>query len=149
MNMSMSQPRLLNLLHQISRRGPTNTFALAFMMTEGHFRGPFLRACEIAYMIIQFGLFRRSPKLTLGQCQVEFPYWVDMFGNRTWDLIRAVLDDMSNYKVCCGYLDANTCDDLKQAAIRYTGRPSRLYMQLLVQNLLEVRSAMQRLQIRV
>jgi hypothetical protein len=145
----MSQPHLLNLLHQINRRGRTNPYALAFMMTEGHFRGPFLRACEIAYMLVQFGLFHRMPKLTLGRCQVEFPYWVDLFGGRTSDLVFAMLDDISNYKVCCSYLEDNACDDLKQAAIRYTGRPSHLYMQLLVQNLLEVRSAMERLQIRI
>jgi hypothetical protein len=149
MNMSMSQPRLLNLLHRINRQGPTNPYALALMMTEEHFRGPLFRACEIAYMFVQLSLFRRTPKITLGRCQVEFAYWVQIFGGRTSDLVRAMFDDMSNYRVCCSFLDANACDGLEQTAIRYNGRPSDLYVQLLVQNLLDVRSAMQRLQIRI
>jgi hypothetical protein len=139
----MSQTRLLNLLHQIGRAEPVNLYALAFMMTESHFRGPFLRACEIAWMLVCFGILRRNPNLTLGVCQVKIDYWTEMFGRRSSKLVWAIMDDKSNYRICCKYLDDHKLGSLEASAIQYNGRPSCLYVQHLTLNLARVNSAMQ------
>jgi hypothetical protein len=138
MEMKMRRTRLLRLLHLLNKRGPINPYAVAFILTETHFRGPLHRFCELACAVLMLNLSRRQPKLTLGMCQVGLIHWQNAFGMRTWALVRAVLDDASNYQICCDYLRSKKWADLGEAAIHYNGKPSHLYVQLLRSNLMFV-----------
>lgn len=145
--MTMSRPRLLRFLRHLHERGPVNAYAVAFILTESHFRGPLYRLCELAYALMMLNIFRRTPRVTLGKCQVGLVHWQDAFGTRTFILVRAVLNDTCNYDVCCNYLSACTGSSLREMAIQYNGKPSHLYVQLLRLNLAAVISAMEQLKI--
>jgi hypothetical protein len=132
----MGRLRLLNFVTQLSNRGDAiNLSAIAFILTEKKFRGPFFRACEIIYALWLIYALRREPKLTLGKCQVSFRYWRKRFGTNNLVLFRAVLDDFSNYQICCDYLDLNQRRTLRETIISYNGRPSVLYLTLFSKHL--------------
>lgn len=144
----MSQLRLLRFLRQLSERGPVNVYAVAFILTESHFRGWLYRLCELVYAAIILSIFRRTPKVTLGKCQVGLVHWQNAFGTKIPTLARAILSDVCNYDVCCDYLKIRECHSLRELAIHYNGRPSHLYVRLLRSNLLAVTSALGRLKVR-
>jgi hypothetical protein len=143
----MSPTRLLCFLRQLHERGPVNPYAVALILTECHFRGPLFRFCELTYAVVMLGFFKAPSKLTLGKCQVGLVYWQYVFGTRIWALVRATLDDICNYDVCCEYLRTHQCTGLKDTAIQYNGKPSYLYVRMLRNNLLIVAAAMERLNI--
>lgn len=145
----MRRTRLLRFLHLLNNRGPINPYAVAFILTEAHFRGPLHRFCELACAVWLLNLSHRSPKLTLGMCQVGLIHWQNTFGIRTWALVRAVLDDVSNYQICCDYLRGRKWANLGEAAIHYNGKPSDLYVQLLRSNFMLVVFMMKRMNIDV
>lgn len=131
----MNRLRLLNLANQLNKNGPINPHAIAFILTEMKFRGPFIRTCEIVFAVWNIYALRREPNVTLGKCQVSFWYWRRRFGNNNLALIRATLDDAANYRICCDYLDLNFRSSLKDTIICYNGRPSRLYVKVFYEHL--------------
>lgn len=112
-----------------------NLNAIAFMMTEMRFRGPFIRSCEFLYACWHIYVLRRDPILTFGKCQVSFAYWRKRFGKNNLALLCAYNDERQNYEVCCDYLDANEQHDLEQLIVRFNGYPSFLYAHLFHKNL--------------
>jgi hypothetical protein len=134
----MSRAQTVRLLLKIRKDGPINPYAVAFMLTESHFRGTVFRVCEFVFAMLMLSVGQQKPKVTLGKCQVGLEHWQNLFGYRKMDLLKAVFDDSSNYKVCCQYLQAVGFGNLREAAIRYNGRPSYLYVKLLGANLAEV-----------
>lgn len=143
----MSQTRLLRFLRQLHERGPVNAYAIAVILTESHFRGPFYRLCELAFAVMMLDLFHKTPRVTLGKCQVGLAHWQGVFGSRTSVLVRAVLNDICNYDVCCAYLSTRSCSSLREVAVHYNGKPSHLYIRLFRLNLLAVIAAIERLKI--
>lgn len=146
MAITMSQLRLLRFLRTLSERGPVNAYAVAFILTESYFRGWFWRFCELAYAVLTMSIVGRVPSVTLGKCQVGLVHWQNAFGTKIPNLVRAVLSDVSNYDVCCAYLNIRECRSLRELAIHYNGKPSHLYVLLLRSNLLAVTSALGKLE---
>ncbi|CAN0422608.1 unnamed protein product, partial [Phaeothamnion confervicola] len=105
------------------------------MLTESHFRGAAFRIGELVFAVLALSVGFKKPRVTLGKCQVGLRYWQELFGFRRTELIRAVLDDVCNYDVCCYYLQKVSCENLREAAIHYNGKPSQLYVKLLQENL--------------
>lgn len=134
---SANVPR--DLLRKLSRRGAINLHAVAFMLTEREFRGPFFRLAELCYAAFCVYALRRDPNVTLGHCQVSFPYWRHRYGNNSVSLFLATLSDVACYEVCCAYLDANKKVTLIEMIICYNGKPSALYAKLFYGNLARVR----------
>jgi hypothetical protein len=131
----MNRLRLIKFATQLRSGGPINPHAVAFILTEMRFRGPFVRICEIIYAIWIVYVRRSEPRLTLGKCQVSFSYWRKRFGANNLMLFIAVLDDVANYEICCDYLNANKQRNLQDTIIRYNGRPSVLYVRLFYKHL--------------
>jgi hypothetical protein len=123
----MNKFRILNLARRVSHEELLNSYALAFILTEMKFRGPFFRFCEIIYSIWLIYFLGREPKITLGKCQVSFPYWRKRFKNNLL-LFLATFDDIENYEICCDYLNQNPQSSLKKMIIGYTGWPSVMYV---------------------
>jgi hypothetical protein len=131
----MNKLGLLKFTSQLRTSGPINPHAVAFILTEMRFRGPFFRACETVYAIWCLYVLRREPKLTLGKCQVSFSYWRKRFGKNNFALLRATADNIANYEICCDYLQGNEGATLKEIITRYNGRPSVLYVSLFYEHL--------------
>lgn len=134
-----NERRLLCLGHRLKRKGQVDPLVLAFMFTEMHFRGPFFRLCEVICAIAVIYGLRREPRLTLGTCQVSFSYWRGYVGSNNFALLRATFCDIANYEVCSSYLRQNICATLEDTVIRYSGRPSRLYVHLFFRYLMLAR----------
>ena len=81
--------RLRFLLRRIDERGNINAYAVALIMTERMFRGPFFRSAELLYSIIFLFVFRIEPRITVGHCQVSFDYWRSHYGRDTLSLLQA------------------------------------------------------------
>jgi hypothetical protein len=133
MNRQANNLRLL--LHRIDERGDINPCAVAFVMTERMFRGPFFRWAELFYSVISILVFRIEPRITVGHCQVSFGYWRSHYGRDTLSLLLGTLSLRESYKVCCIYLDANQRSSLREILVAYNGRPSKLYVERFMQNL--------------
>jgi hypothetical protein len=131
----MNTRRLISLTKQIRGGGPVNSFAVALMLTEMRFRGRALRGLELIYALWLIYVMRREPRVTLGKCQVSFEYWRRRFGKNNLALFRGVLNDLDNYRICCDYLDANRCLNVRDMLISYNGRPSVLYVRLFYHHL--------------
>ena len=128
--------RLLNL----HKNGGINPYAVAFLLTESSFRGTFFRICELIYSAGVVFIGRVDPKITLGHCQVSFPYWRHQFGKKNLSLLASTLSFSHSYSICCAYLAANQNSSVRQMLVAYNGRPSKLYVQRFEQNLRFVRS---------
>ena len=122
-------------LVRLRRHGPINPYAVAFILTEMKFRGPFFRFCEFWYSLLWILTKRCDPKVTLGRCQVSFSYWRRYFGPDNVALFLGVLNDVTNYEICCLYLSENKTEGIDQMIIRYNGKPSKLYVQTYFENL--------------
>jgi hypothetical protein len=117
-------------LIRLRRHGPVDPTAVAFMLTEMHFRGALFRILEVAYAASVIYFLRREPNITLGLCQVSFCYWRARYGANNLRLLRAVFDEVENYRICCDYLHKNHGHDIHRTIIAYNGRPSALYVKL-------------------
>jgi hypothetical protein len=137
----------MELLRKLSRRGAINSHAVAFMLTERAFRGPLFRIVELCYAAFCVYALRREPNVTLGHCQVSFPYWRRRYGNNSASLFLATLSDVASYEVCCAYLDANKRVTLIETIICYNGKPSALYAELFFGNLARVRKCVSQLRL--
>jgi hypothetical protein len=112
-----------------------NPHAIAFIMTERMFRGPFFRWAELFYAFISILVFRIEPQITLGHCQVSFDYWRSHYGRDTLSLLLGTLSLRESYKICCIYLHANQRNSLRETLVVYNGRPSKLYVERFLHNL--------------
>ena len=137
------------LLRKLSRRGAINPHAVAFILTERTFRGPFFRTAELCYGAFCVYALRRDPNVTLGHCQVSFRYWRRRYGNDNVSLFLATLSDVASYEVCCTYLEANKKVTLEETIICYNGKPSVLYAKLFFENLARVRECVSQLRLLV
>jgi hypothetical protein len=133
--MKLSGSYASHYLVRLRLHGPINPYAVAFILTEMRFRGPFFRFCEFCYSLFWVLIKRCDPKITVGRCQVSFSYWRAFFGPNNVALFRGVLDDVANYKVCCLYLSENRTDHIDEMLIGYNGKPSSLYVQTYFKNL--------------
>jgi hypothetical protein len=115
--------------------GTINPYAVAFIMTERTFRGPFFRWAELFYSFFSIFVFRIEPQITLGHCQVSFDYWRRYYGRDTFSLLLGTLSLRESYKICCIYLHANRRDSLRETVVAYNGRPSNLYLERFLQHL--------------
>lgn len=141
----MSNLRLLNLLAQVRLKQPVDSVAVAIILTEMRFRGPFFRLCEIILAGLTIFIAHREPRLTLGTCQASFSIWRRHFGKDNQKLFTSLFDDLENYNVCVLFLSQHRGHSLEQALIQYNGRPSYLYTTLFHRNLKRVRAAISRL----
>ena len=108
------------------RHSSINPYAVAFILTEMRFRGPFFRFCEFWYSLFWLLMKGSDPKVTVGRCQVSFSYWRRYFGPDSLALFRGILSDVTNYEVCCLYLSLNKTDSVKEMIIRYNGKPKQI-----------------------
>jgi hypothetical protein len=137
----MSRLQLLKIATHLSLNGKAlNPCAFAFILTEMSFRGPLFRTGETLYALWVVYVLRREPKITLGQCQVSFQYWREHFGENNLTIALGAWRSVSNYEVCCEYLQKHQCQGLRETLVRYNGRPSALYVQRFRKHLNVVRS---------
>jgi hypothetical protein len=135
------------LLRKLREPVVVNPHAVAFILTERTFRGPCFRIAEICYGAFCVYVLRRDPNVTLGHCQVSFPYWRRRYGNNNVSLFLAALSDVASYEVCCTYLEANKKATLVETIICYNGKPSVLYAKLFFENLSRVQECVSQLRL--
>lgn len=133
----MTQPdkTLRFLLSQIGESESINHHAVAFIMTEREFRGPFFRWAELLYASISILVLQSEPRITLGHCQVSFGYWRAHYGRNTLLLLLGTMSLKESYKICCLYLHKNGRGSLRESLVAYNGRPSKLYVDRFFKNL--------------
>jgi hypothetical protein len=140
---------LRRLLRQLRKPEGINPYAVAFILTERMFRGPFFRMGEFLYSIMFLLIFRIDPKITLGHCQVSFPYWRRHYGTDTLSLLMATWSLADSYQLCCNFLAANEGKSIQQMLVSYNGKPSKIYVEYFTQNLRRVRVNLEVLKIPV
>jgi hypothetical protein len=133
--MNWQANKLRSFLRHIVEGDEINPYAVAFILTERMFRGPFFRMGELLYSAISTLVFRVEPRITVGHCQVSFAYWRGHYGNDTFLLLLGTLSLRESYKVCCTYLRENQRSSLSEVLVSYNGRPSKLYVQRFMQNI--------------
>ncbi len=140
--MSITASSLRLLLQRLSRYGVINPYAVALILTERAFRGPFFRMGEFLYCLFSILIFRTEPKLTVGHCQVSFVYWRAYYGKSTTSLLLGTFSFTESCKICCLYLDANKRNTIREMLVCYNGRPSNLYVSRFTENLKSVRDSL-------
>lgn len=132
----MSAHYARNYIFRLKQRGEVNPYAVAFVLTEMKFRGPLFRLCElfVSFVLCSFG---KTPTLTIGHCQVSYPYWRRLF-HSNFAVFRAAFSDVANYYVCCAYLEENPAANIDEMIVRYNGKPSDLYVESYFINLAAV-----------
>jgi hypothetical protein len=124
-----------HFLYRLSRRGTVDPYAVTFILTEMRFRGPLFRLCELGYAMFFILVLGREPKVTLGHCQVSFPYWRAYSGRSNLTLFLGVLSSYSSYAVCCSYLKLNRKNTIDEMIVNYNGKPTTLYVEVFRKNL--------------
>ncbi len=130
----MRKTRLIRLLAR-SKKDDVSLYAIAFILTEMHFRDCFFRLCEIFLAACTIYILRREPTLTIGIAQVSFQYWRKRYDSNNIALLKATFSDEENYQVCCDYLRDNQRVRLDDIITRYNGKPSLLYVKCFYENL--------------
>jgi len=144
----MNLPRLLKLIREIESVAPADPYAIALMLTESEFRGPLFRFLEIIFAVYLIQTQQTLRQITLGKCQVRLKFWQEKYGSKILDLVKAFNSNRSNYEVCRHYLSQIPDRDIKTVAIFYNGRPSKLYVDRLKNNLNLVNLVLDHVQMR-
>lgn len=133
----MREARILRLCTRPNENNK-NLHAIAFILTEMHFRDWFFRFAEICSAVWSIYVMRREPTLTIGLAQVSFHFWRQRYGPNNVTVFRAAFDDLANYQICCDYLEVKQRSNVRDMIMYYNRRPSVLYVKLFNANLRKV-----------
>lgn len=125
-------------VRKFEAKSELNLTALALLMAEQRFRGPFFRAAEIFIVAARVLPRRRLDRVTLGISQVQLHYWREFFPYSDISILFKTLSIINNYKMCNAYLSKKTYQNERELLDFYNGRPSRIYVEEFRKNLREM-----------